>query len=189
MVRLPDSIDCPRLTLRRWRVSDAPALGAAIAASVDHLRPWMPWVAFEPLSEDDRRALIDGWEADWAAGGDAVYGAFLESVVVGGCGLHRRAGPDTLDLGYWIHVDHVRRGFASELATGLTAAAFDEPGIERVAIHHDRANVASRGVPERLGFACDGESPDEARAPAEVGIDVAWSIDRDEWERRPIDDA
>ena len=49
MDRLPDHVESPRLTIRRWNAGDADALSAAIVASVDHLRPWMPWAADEPI--------------------------------------------------------------------------------------------------------------------------------------------
>ena len=49
MDRLPDHVESPRLTIRRWRPDDVDALSAAIVASVDHLRPWMPWAADEPI--------------------------------------------------------------------------------------------------------------------------------------------
>lgn len=158
---------------------------AAIEASLDHLRPWMAWVPLEPLSDHDRAELIETWEQDWSAGGDAVYGAFHDGVVVGGCGLHRRRGPDILEIGYWVDVDHVRRGYATELAAGLTAAAFGVEAIERVEIHHDKANVASAGIPRALGFERGRERSDERLAPAEVGIDCAWSITRARWAERP----
>jgi ribosomal-protein-serine acetyltransferase len=83
-----------------------------------------------------------------------------------------------LDLGYWIHVDHIGQGYAQELARGLTEAAFGVEGIDRVEIHHDKANERSRGVPMALGFVRGPEQPDEVGAPGDVGIDCTWSISR-----------
>ena len=59
-------------------------------------------------------------------------------------------------------------------------------GIERVEIHHDKANTASGAVPRRLGFRFAGERPDGAQAPAELGIDCTWAVSRADWrpERR-----
>lgn len=183
MHRLPDEVRTPRLTLRLWQVADVPRLAAAVEVSLEHLRPWMAWIAFEPMSEADRVGFVESTRADWASGGDAVYGVFREGEVVGGCGLHRRIGADGLEIGYWIHVDHTRQGYATELARGLTAAAFTIDGIDRVEIHHDQANQASSGVPRGLGFEPGPEQPDEAKAPAEVGIDCTWFITRAGWER------
>jgi ribosomal-protein-serine acetyltransferase len=86
-----------------------------------------------------------------------------------------------LEIGYWVHVDHVGRGLATELSAALTDTAFTVDGIERVEIHHDRANVRSGAVPARLGFTLMGEHPAVRRAPAEEGVDCAWSVTRAEW--------
>ena len=178
---LPDEVQCQRLTLRRWTAGDAVILDDAVQANLEHLRPWMPWIAAEPLAIEDRRRLIESWEQDWTNGGDVILGAFLDHTVVGGCGLHHRAGPDTLEIGYWIHVDHLGHGYATEIARALTSAAFQLPGITRTEIHHDIANAHSRLVPERLGYNLDGQAPDEIAAPGELGIDVSWSMSRINW--------
>jgi RimJ/RimL family protein N-acetyltransferase len=67
---------------------------------------------------------------------------------------------------------------------GLTTAAFGVPGIERVEIHHDKANVRSRAVPRSLGFASGQELPDGIDSPGEVGVDCSWSISRTDWSLR-----
>jgi ribosomal-protein-serine acetyltransferase len=179
--RLPETMQAPRLTLRRWVVGDAQLLATAITENVDHLRPWMPWISAEPQTLPNRIALITQWQSEWERGGDVVIGAFVDGVVVGSSGLHRRRGPGVLEIGYWVHVDHVRKGYASEISAALTTAAFTVPGIERVEIHHDKANVASGGIPRRLGFTFADESPNAVLAPGEVGIDCRWMIERQQW--------
>ncbi|MGN6168468.1 MAG: GNAT family N-acetyltransferase, partial [Solirubrobacteraceae bacterium] len=88
---LPERLEsADGLLLRRWVASDADALARAVAESADHLRPWMPWVAQEPLPLARRRALIDQWEREWLLGGDVMMGVFRDGRVAGGCGLHRR---------------------------------------------------------------------------------------------------
>lgn len=144
----------------------------------------MPWIQAEPQSAEDRQALIDTWRADWEGGGDMVIGAFLGGEVVGSSGLHRRRGPGVLEVGYWVHVDHIGKGYATEIAEVLTTAAFTVADIERVEIHHDKANVASSGVPRRLGYTFAGETPDTVTSPGEVGIDCRWLVTRDQWAMR-----
>lgn len=179
--RLPSEVVTPRLHLRLWRVGDVAAQGAAIEASSDHLRPWLAWISREPLTDDERTELINTGNKEWRKGGDANYGVFHRGVLVGGCGLHRRGRPHTLDLGYWIHVDHLGRGYATELAAGLTDAAFELEPIERVEIHHDQANGRSAAIPRSLGFARGPQAADDIHAPGEVGIDCTWSISRSDW--------
>ena len=65
-VQLPEQLEGPgALLLRRWACGDAEELGRAIAESIQQLRPWMPWVADEPLSVARRRSRIDEWERGW----------------------------------------------------------------------------------------------------------------------------
>lgn len=171
----------PRLTLRQWDAGDAPSLSVAVTENVEHLRPWMPWISSEPLSPQDRLALINQWRAEWERGGDVVIAALLDQVVIGSAGLHQRRGPGVLEIGYWVHRAHTRMGYATEIARVLTTAAFTVAGIDRVEIHHDKANIASAGVPRRLGFTFVGETVDSVTSPGEVGIDCSWTIDRQQW--------
>ena len=187
-VVLPERLTGPDgLLLRRWLASDAEQLGQAIAESAVHLRPWMAWIADEPLPPDRRTAMIEQWERDWAEGGDVILGVFLERRIAGGCGLHRRIGPDGLEIGYWIHSAFLRRGLATGVAAVLTSAALAQPGITRVEIHHDKANEASAGIPRRLGFEWLGEAPDEPVAPAETGLEWRWAMDKASWDARGND--
>jgi RimJ/RimL family protein N-acetyltransferase len=186
---LPDRLEDPGgLLLRRWRPADAEALARAVAQSADHLRPWMAWIAEEPLPIERRRARIDEWERAWSGGGDVIMGAFVEQGrVVGGGGLHHRIGAGGLEIGYWIHPEFLRRGLATRVARMLTDAAFSVPGIARVEIHHDKANVPSAGVPRKLGFEWLGESPDEPEAPADLGIEWRWRMEKEAWGKRTGD--
>lgn len=192
MRRLPRRIDSARLVVRCWEPGDVDVLMAAVADSLEHLRPWMPWVADEPLSRAARLALIAEWDAAWASGGDAIYGAFLRSgdpgsepdptpVVVGGTGLHHRIGPGGLEVGYWVHAHHIGQGYATEIARAVTDAAFADPDIDRVEIHHDRANGASAAIPHHLGFRHVGDRPSDPAAPGETGVECTWRTTRPEW--------
>ncbi|QXC59874.1 GNAT family N-acetyltransferase [Aquihabitans sp. G128] len=179
---LATASDC--LVVRAWAPDEAPALHAAVVASTEHLRPWMPWIAHEPLAVEERRAMIEGWRSEAADGGDVVYGMWAEGAVVGGCGLHRRLGPGGVEIGYWVHADHVGRGVATEASRLLTELAFTVADIEVVEVHHDVANAASARVPEKLGFVrvADISVPAaEPRAPAETGRRGVWRTTRQTW--------
>ena len=179
--RLPDSVKTERLVLRRWELSDWPLLAKAVTGSIEHLRPWMPWIALEPVSPADRRAFIRDRQKEWEVGGDVFVGVFRDGRVVGSTGLHRRQGPGILEVGYWLHADHVRQGYATELTAALTSVAFTMPGIDSVQIHADKANGPSNAVPHRLGFTLVSEAKKEILAPGESGVDCAWSMSRSEW--------
>jgi RimJ/RimL family protein N-acetyltransferase len=141
----------------------------------------MAWAAQEPLPLDRRREMIEDWNRGWADGGDVVFGVFLDGQVVGGCGLHRRIGPSGLEIGYWIHASFLRQGLATRAAAGLTDAALELPDISRVEIQHEKANVASAGVPRRLGFRLVSEVAHPPEAPAETGVRLRWRMDQPTW--------
>src|SRR3954452_6653561 len=155
------------IVVRPWREDAAEAMEAAYVASQQHLRPWMAWAAEEPMGVPARRAWVQEQNAVEAAGGDRVRGAFLaDGTVVGAGGLHARLAGDQLEIGYWVHVAWTRRGVATALAAALCDEAFADARIASVEIHHDAANVASGGVPAKLGFTLVGEFPKEPEAPA-----------------------
>ncbi len=167
--------------LRRWRRLDTAALERAVHESLDHLRPWMPWVAAEPLTRAQRRALVGRLRRDWRLGTDYAYGLFADGQLAGSVGLHRRQ-PGCLEIGYWVRSSLLGRGFAPRAAAGLTTAALCLEGVGWVEIHHDRANRASRRIPEKLGFHLVAEEPDAVEAPGESGVSCVWRIYREEWQ-------
>ncbi len=148
----PYRIVTPRLELRCWAPGDAPALNALIARNLEHLRPYMPWAHFEPVSLDEKVAMLRKFRARFDLDEDYVYGVFLDGQPIGGSGLHKRQGPGSLEIGYWIAGDQVRKGFATELAAALTRVAFDLHKVDRVEIRVEPGNVASSRVPLRLGY-------------------------------------
>jgi RimJ/RimL family protein N-acetyltransferase len=179
----PERIDLDGgLVLRRWRPADAEALILAIDESREHLRPWMHWVTASGPEEE--RAVLVKWEEEWDAGGELQYGLFLGPLAVGSIALIPRIGPGGLEIGYWVHAAHTRRGYATSAAAALTSMAFTLPGIEVVEIHHDRSNLASEGVPRKLGFVLVGEHPRASwlpPSPAESGIFRAWRMTCEDW--------
>jgi len=178
---LPERVEGPKLLLRRWTIEDLSEMTALISRNVEHLRPWMPWVANEPLQREERRDLLERWEREWREGGDLVLAIVLGGRLVGGTGLHRRSGPRGLEIGYWVDKDHLGQGIASEAAKMLTSAALSLPAVSFVEIHHDKANVRSAKIPARLSYSLVGESKDVASAPAEIGIDCTWRMTEDVW--------
>lgn len=168
--------------LRWYRGDELPALVEAVNDSLEHLRPWMPWASTDPLlpalSEFVERSVTQadrGEEFRYAMWDDQT------SVLVGSCGLHRRLGPGRLEIGYWVRTGWLRRGVATAAAQALTTCALALPGIEEIHIHCDEANVASSGVPRRLGYRLERIVDEPVAAPAEVGRSMEWVVGRDQW--------
>jgi RimJ/RimL family protein N-acetyltransferase len=72
--------------------------------------------------------------------------------VLGGTGLHPRAGEGGIEIGYWIHIDATGQGLATESSAALTKVAFEVHLLDRVEIHCEPANVASAAIPRKLGY-------------------------------------
>lgn len=150
----PARIVTARLVLRAWRPEDAPSLKEAIDASIEHLRPWMPWAMSEPSPVESKAELLAQFADDFAAGRDFHYGIFSgdEREVLGGTGLHPRIGPGAIEIGYWLRATATRRGHATEAVAALTQVALEELGMSRVEIRCDPRNSASAAVAQRLGY-------------------------------------
>jgi RimJ/RimL family protein N-acetyltransferase len=174
-------IELGDVVLRRWRADHAEAFHRTVADNLDHLRPWMPWIAAEPVALAERRVLLQRWESEWDAGGDRHWGIFDGGRPIGSIGLMARVGVGALEMGYWLERASTGRGIVTRAARALTTVALGDPGIERVEIHHDRANVASGAVPRRLGYRLTEQRPDEITAPGESGVSCVWSMTAAEW--------
>ena len=89
-----------------------------------------------------------------------------------------RIGPGGLEIGYWVHRAFTRRGLATAAAAALVEQAFRLPGVNRLEIVHDELNVASGGVPRKLGFTEVGRRAIEPPPPAGTGVGVVWRLVR-----------
>ena len=172
------------LTLRPYVRDDARELMEAVTESVEHLRPWMPWIQFEPQDIHDKRKLIKSFSEEWELRTGFTMGIFIGDRLVGGTGFHVRGPHDSLEIGYWVRVGFMGRGIAARVACALVDEAFRHDEIQRVFINHDEANVRSRTVPERLGFTIHEISQREPLAPADSGTFISWVLTREAWQLR-----
>jgi RimJ/RimL family protein N-acetyltransferase len=178
----PERIDLGvGVALVRARAHRAPAIVDAINTSLEHLRPWMAWAA-EPATEAGMAAFCAATEQLWDERRDFSYTIVdpADTVVLGGCGLHGRAGRDSLEIGYWVHVDHGGRGIATALTRALTDAAFAIHGIDVVRITCEDTNARSARVPEKLGYGLVGVSVPEG-GPCAGRSSQEWVVSRARW--------
>src|SRR5215831_10515920 len=150
----PRRVLTDRLLLRPYAPDDAAFVKEAVDTSLEHLRTFMDWAWAAPEPIGVIRKRLRTFRDAFRHGDDWIYGLFDRdgAAIVGGAGLHRRVGPEALEIGYWIRASRVRQGLATEAAAALTRLAFEWCGALRVEIHVDPANTASLAVAERLGY-------------------------------------
>jgi RimJ/RimL family protein N-acetyltransferase len=193
----PERLGAGPLVLRRVAADDAGVIAAAVGASLEHLRPWMPWAT--PEAADLRTQLVRVAEADelWETGTGFIYvmiardsepagvppepagrGGDPDGEFVGTIGMHRRAADDAVEIGYWIASAQTRHGYATAATRALTPVAVELSGARRVEIHCDEANTASAAIPRKLGYRLDRIEAHEREAPGERGRRMIWVWDR-----------
>ena len=106
--------------------------------------------------------------------------------MIGGTGLDPRVGPGALEIGYWIHVDHINKGYASEATAALTRVAFQVNNIQRVEIHCDLKNIRSAAVPQKLGYTLDATLRKRPLSNSSLHDVMIWSIFADEFLSSPL---
>jgi ribosomal-protein-serine acetyltransferase len=168
------------VVLERWSLDDLDSLFVAISANLEHLRPWMPWVANH--GRESVAEFLAESNAGWERGARFEYAirdaaADADAAVLGSAGLMGRIGPGGLEIGYWVDARHTRRGIAMLTAAALSEMALGLSTVDRVEIHHDEANLASGAIPARLGFSKLGTFPHQPTAPGELGRDIHWRLE------------
>src|SRR5215469_3344326 len=172
----PERVEAGPVTLRRVRATDAGAIAVAVAASLDYLRPWMPWA--NPTAADRSSQLARVAEADqwWDSGIGYTYSVVTadHGTLVGEIALQRREGEESAEIGYWIAESQAGRGYATAAATAITEIAFSMPGVTRAEIHCDAANIASAAIARKLGYRLERIEQREPEAPGESGRLMIW---------------
>ncbi len=184
-------IETERLVIRCYQPGDAWMMHTAITGSIDHLRPWIPWARQEPRELDWMISFIRMFRGQFDLGQDAVYGIFdkTETEQIGGTGLHNRIGKDAREIGYWINVKHINKGYATEAVRALIKIGFGIENLSRLEIRCAPENAASRRIPQRLGFRHEmtlrNNSTDGDGKPADLMI---WALNRREYEVVGVED-
>ncbi len=180
-------IETKRLVVRCWQPEDAGQMQEAIAASREHLLPFMPWAADEPQTIDQKIDLARRFRGKFDLGEDYVYGIFNqnESCLLGGTGLHTRLSGNALEIGYWIHTDFTRQGFVTESTAALTKVAFEIYHVDRMEIHCSVENVASASVPRKLGYGHEATRRDLGFSYGNPSDSMIWTLFAGEYPNTP----
>ena len=179
-------IETERLVIRCYEPGDAPKLHEAITRSLDHLRPWLPWVQQEPKGPEARVNLIRLFRGQFDLGIDYAFGIFdkTEKDIIGSTGLHTRIGKNAREIGYWIDINHIGKGYATEAVSALVKTGFAIEGLSRIEIRCAPDNIRSQHVPEKLGFRMESIIK---RSLSDNMVDtMVWAMTKKDYESNPI---
>ncbi len=183
------SIRTGRLWIRCYQPSDATLLKEAIDASLDQLRPWLPWAEREPEELEAKIERLRRFRGEFDLGQNFTYGAFAPdgSRLLGGTGLHPRIGEGGLEIGYWLRTGETGKGYMTETVSALIKVAFTIHKVERVEIHCDAANDRSAAVPRRLGFRREASLRRNGRdGKGDRKEELIWVLFNDEYENSSL---
>ena len=181
-------IESERLVIRCYNPTDALYLQKAVQESVDHLRPWMPWVKDEPEELKVKIERLRLFRADFDLSKNYNYGVFDpdETELVGGIGLHSDIGPNAFEIGYWIHVNQDNKGYATEMTSALTKVAFEVEKVNRVEIHCDPKNIKSAAIPKKLGYVFEATLRNRCEnIEGELIDSMIWSLLKEDYLKSP----
>jgi RimJ/RimL family protein N-acetyltransferase len=180
---LPPMLEGPRLELAVYTPREVDRVRAVVGSSRPHLSSFLGWAVTPASREDDLMRAVLG-ETTWREGRGAQYVISEAGTVRGMIGLHRRGGPDELEIGYWLAADATGRGLMTEACTVVTTAAFGAPEVHAVEITNDVRNHRSGAVAARLGFRRVGAFTSSTYTDQESGIKVRWRVERAAWAAR-----
>lgn len=161
LIDVPPRLETARLLLRCPQPGDGPTLNAAVVASIDDLRPWMPWAQAVP-AVDESEAWCRRQQARFLLREDLVWLIFERGTggslgtpgpLVGATGLHRLDWSlRRFEIGYWARTGHAGQGYITEAVRTLQRVAFERLGARRLEVRMDERNEASQRVAEAAGF-------------------------------------
>lgn len=187
------------LTIRPYRAADADQLFAVIDGSRTALLPWLPWAERQHLSPAASRdsihrfsmSLRDPLAPENNRTFGFVFGVFDGSTgeLLAGTGFNRiDVGLHNAETGYWVRADRRREGIATRtlaatLSWGFTPQAAGGFGFRRVHIFAADGNLASCGVPRKLGL------QETMRTRGDRWLNgigwcgtIGWEVLADEWD-------
>ena len=149
----------------------------------------MPWVKDEPEELKVKIERLRTFRADFDLSKNYVYGVFdpKETELVGGTGLHPRIGSKAFEIGYWIHVNHINKGYATEISAALTKVAFEIEHVNRVEIHCDPNNIRSAAIPKKLGYIYEATLRNRCEnIEGELIDSMIWSLLKEDYLKSPV---
>lgn len=175
-------LSTPRLSLRRFRDSDAEAFAGY--RSDPAVAQYQDWDAPYPV-EQARRFVSEMATAPVDVPGEWLQIAVTpagDDALLGDCAFCPQADePRTVEIGFTIAPEHQGRGYAREAVSSLLRYLFEQLGKHRVTASCDRRNVPSVKVLEAVGMRREGHLVESTWAKGEWTDDLLFAVLRREW--------
>ncbi|MCM1498145.1 MAG: GNAT family N-acetyltransferase [Clostridium sp.] len=166
--------------IRKWKLSDAAALAAAISNKkiLDNLRDGLPYPYTEKDGEDYISNMLAANEDETFA-----FAVTADNKVIGSIGVFRQENihRQTAELGYYISEEYWGKGIMTEAVKQICEYVFSNSDIIRIYAEPFAYNVASCRVLEKAGFQCEGTLRNNAVKNGNVFDMKMYSILKDEW--------
>ncbi len=148
-------------TVRPYMAEDAPALHAAVRASLDSLSASLPW-CHPGYALADAQSWIAWCLLAWQERREFPFAIVAaDGTILGGIGLNRlNRDHRSANLGYWLGESHRGRGIVTRAARLLADFGFGELDLIRLEIVTLVENTASQRVAQRLGARREGIAHD-----------------------------
>ena len=168
------------ITIREVRISDSQKIYNAIHLHREYLQEWLPFVTF--LTAEEEKAFLSSVLRVPRARRDFIYIIEEKQEVCGLIGFHfSDFANHRTEIGYWLLPEYQHQGIMTDCVRRLCRWAVETKNIKRIQIRCATGNVASNGIPVRLGFRLEGtERAGELLASGEYADIHVYSILKEE---------
>ncbi|MFG2195666.1 GNAT family N-acetyltransferase [Streptomyces sp. NPDC048639] len=169
-----------RLSLRRFRPEDAPALAAY--RSVPEVARYQSWISPVPVEAAD--ALVRSYAAgDPSAPGWFQYAVELkdDGALVGDVGVGLHENRMQAEIGFTLAPNRQGHGYAGEAIGAVLRDLFERRNLHRVSAECDARNLPSARLLERVGFQREGLRPEFTWLKGEWTDDLLFGLLAERW--------
>ncbi|WP_421379385.1 GNAT family N-acetyltransferase [Bacillus salacetis] len=186
LLDFPEVIETDRLYIKPCKPGDGVMVHKAINSSIKTLAEWMPFAQKEPTIEEVEKGIRESY-AQFILRKDFRLHIYKKDSgeLVGSTGFHRLDwNTGTIEIGYWGVSSHSGKGYITEAVNELTSFALKHIAVNRVEIRCDELNLASRRIPERLGYKLEGILRKNSLSAdgKELRNTCIYSVLADEWD-------
>ena len=169
LIEVPEEIRSERLLIAAPRPGLGPLMYEAVAESMGHIKPWLPWAQEQP-SLEECEARLRRHQAKFILREDLPYLIFDREPqgrrLLGGTGLHRMDwAVRRFEIGYWIRASAEGQGYVAEAVNAIAEMCFTKLNARRIDLRADVNNARSRAVAERCGFVLESVVKNEGLTP------------------------